>query len=230
MANTVLILTEPGFGKTTAIDENSELGIEGLDPKETVIINVKGKPLSFRGWQKKYKGPISSGGNYIETTDPKVIMEITDFININRPEVINLVIDDGQYIMAEKFMQDALKTGYEKFSRLGKEMYDVINKGIKCRANMNFFFLAHEEETKKGYKMKTIGKMLDEKVSLEGLFSVLLFGNISVGDDKKITKQFVTNADGVYNSARSPYGMFKEIYIPNDLGYIARKIKEYNGV
>lgn len=70
-------------------------------------------------------------------------------------------------------------------------------------------------------------KMLDEKVALEGLFSVMMFGSISVADDKKVLKQFVTNADGVY-PARSPHGMFENIYISNDLGYIARKIKEYN--
>ncbi len=227
MANTALILTEPGFGKTTGIHENTELGIVGLNPKETVIINVKGKPLSFRGWQKYYKAPISTGGNYAETTNPQDIIGIINHVNEKRLEILNLIIDDAQYIMAEQFMNDALKSGYDKFSKLGKNMYDVINTGLKCRNNLNFFVLAHQDETKDGYKMKTIGKMLDEKVSLEGLFMIMMFGSVSVGEDKKVLKQFVTNNDGKY-PARSPHGMFIDLYIPNDLGFIVQKIKEYN--
>lgn len=159
MANSVLILTDPGFGKTTGIQKNEEIGImEGLDPKETFILNVKGKPLSFKGWQKNYKQGVTKGGNYAESTDPKEIMDLMDYINNNRPEIHNFILDDAQYIMAEKFMNDALKTGYEKFSKLGKEMYDVLNRGIKMRNDMTFFVLAHQEETKTGFKMRTIGE------------------------------------------------------------------------
>jgi hypothetical protein len=71
-------------------------------------------------------------------------------------------------------------------------------------------------------------KMLDEKVTLEGLFTILLYGKTTFDTtEKKSSKVFVTNYDGEY-PAKSPHGMFKDLYIPNDLGYVARKIKEYN--
>ena len=226
--NSILVLTEFGFGKTTSLSKNEELGImEGLNPKETVILNVKGKPLSFRGWRNNYKTGLKSGGNYAETTDPVAIVEIMEYVNKERPEIHNFVLDDAQYIMAQQFMDDALKTGFEKFSKLGRNMYNVINKGIKLRDDLNFIVLAHQEETKTSYKMLTIGRMLDEKVKLEGLFTCILFGDTALSDEKTVTKRFVSNNDGHY-PARSPHGMFSDLYIPTDMGYVIRKINEYN--
>jgi hypothetical protein len=232
MANLIGVVTESGFGKSTSIGENKELNIEGLIPKETVIVNVKGKALPFRGWKKQYSIGISSGGNYVAIADAQEIIKITEYINNNRLEIKNLVYDDFQYIMAEQFMNDALKSGYDKFSRLGKNIYDLLKVASNCREDLNVFVLTHSDEKKVGneetYKMKTIGKMLDEKVTLEGLFTILLYGKQSFDTtEKKVTKQFVTNYDGQY-PAKSPYGMFTDLYIPNDLGYVARKIKEYN--
>lgn len=94
MANLVGIVTISGFGKSTSIGENKELEIEGLNPKETVIFNVKAKPLPFRGWKNFYKGKISEGGNYAEVADAKIINEIIQYISANRQDIHNIVIDD----------------------------------------------------------------------------------------------------------------------------------------
>lgn len=231
MANSVLVLTKSGFGKSTSYGNIPELGIEGLNPKETLLINVKGKPLPFRGWRKHYS-PITDdkapyNDNYLESTNHAEIIKTMNWFNINRLDVHNVVLDDAQYLMAEEFMANALKAGYDKFNKLGKNMYDVLNAGIKLRKNINFFVLAHEEEAANGYKMKTIGKMLDEKVTLEGLFTILLYGRSTFdATTKTVKKEFVTNEDGTY-PAKTPVGMFKELYIPNDLGIVARTMNEY---
>lgn len=165
MSNAVAIITHSGFGKSTSLgrikaDEKNGLpqDIMGLDPTQTILINIKGKPLPWRGWSKEYYPPISAGGNYVATTDPQAILGIMDYVDKERQEIRNLVIDDFQFIMSEEFMTHALKTGFEKFSKMAKNAYDVINTGLKLRSNINFFVLTHSEETKTGFKFKTIGE------------------------------------------------------------------------
>ena len=237
MANAVAVVTESGFGKTTSLGKIPELGIEGLDPNETFLINVKSKPLPFRGWKKLYipvdisKGP-PKVGNYLASCNPYDIIKVMQYVSANRPDIKNLVIDDYQYLMSEEFMANALKAGFDKFNKLAKNAYDVINAGISGREDLNFFLLTHAETIENSfqtsYKIKTIGKMLDSKVTLEGLFTIVLYGK-QVWDDKekKVTKTFVTNFDGQY-PAKSPVGMFKETYILNDLGAVAKAMNAYN--
>lgn len=232
MSNAIAVITPSGFGKSTSYNKIPELGIEGVNPQETLLINVKDKPLPARGWKKNYtpfdltQPPLT--GNYLATTDHALIIKTMNYFDAKRPDIKNIIIDDGQYLMAEEFMANALKTGFEKFSKMAKNMYDVINAGIKLRHDMNFIFLCHEEEVKDGtFRMKTIGKMLDEKVTLEGLFTIVFYGKTTFNStEKKSTKQFVTNFDGSY-PAKSPVGMFPELYIPNDLGAALKIVNSY---
>lgn len=244
MSNAILVVTKSGFGKTTSLGHTSkeELGgeqdIEGLNPEETFLINVKDKPLPFRGWKKKYRpwpngviGAAREDGlkpNYLSGTDYTIIGKNLDFVNDSMSTIKNVAIDDFQYLMAEEFMVNALKSGYEKFSKMGKNAYDLINKGLKMRHDINFIILTHSEEDNKGeLKMKTIGKMLDEKVTLEGLFTVILYGKATFDPTtKKTKKEFVTNYDGEF-PAKSPIGMFESLYIPNDMGYVIKKVNNY---
>lgn len=237
MSIAAAIVTESGFGKSTGLgsiskeDLKSDVGIEGVNPKETLLINIKDKPLPFRGWEKDYipitltKPPTTE--NYLASTDPQFIQKTMLYFSQNRLDIKNVVIDDFQYLMAEEFVANALKIGYEKFSKLAKNAYDTINTGLKLRKDIVFLVLTHSEETKLSYKIKTIGKMLDEKITLEGLFPILLYGKSSFDNNtKKVTKEFVTNFDGVY-PAKSPVGMFQKLYIPNDLGLVVKTINEY---
>jgi len=237
MSNAIAIVTESGFGKTTSMGEIPELGIKGLKPTETFLINVKGKPLPFRGWKNKYKpvniniGPPKEG-NYLDSCNPYDIIKVINYISKSRPDIKNIVIDDYQYILSEEFMANALKAGFDKFNKLAKNAYDVINAGISAREDLNFFILTHSEVIENGfqtsYKIKTIGKMLDSKVTLEGLFTIVLYGKQTWDDkEKKVTKKFVTNFDGQY-PAKSPVGMFSETYILNDLGTVAKALYDYN--
>lgn len=164
MANSICVIGDSGSGKTTSIGQIPELGMVGLNPEETFLINVKGKPLPIRGWKAKYvsidiaKPPIK--GNYLETVDPALIIKTMRFISANRPEIKNVVLDDYQYVMSEQFMDKALQTGYEKFNILAKNAYDILNAGISMRSEINFIVLTHDDEENGRAKMKTLGDIL----------------------------------------------------------------------
>jgi ABC-type dipeptide/oligopeptide/nickel transport system ATPase component len=235
MANGIAIVGDSGSGKSTSIGNAPELGIVGLNPAETFIINVKGKPLPIRGWKALYKAIDLSRppteGNYLATTDTALIIKTLGFINANRPDIKNVAIDDNQYIMSEEFMANALKTGYDKFNKMAKNMYDVINTGINMRDDINFIILTHDDEEEGKSKIKTLGKMLDDKVNLAGLFTVVLY-TLTKTNAQGTTYHFVTNKyiddRGIHIMAKSPAGMFEEKIIPNDMGVVLKKIEEYN--
>lgn len=223
----VAIVGKSGSGKSTSISKTPELNIEGLDPKKTVIINVAGKDLPIRGWKKLYSGKISEGGNYLESSSPDIISNAIKYLNDSRPDIENVVIDDGQYIMAFEFMQRAKESGYGKFADLGVNLGKIVT-AAKNASRLKVFFLWHPEEDKEtGYKMKTVGKMVDDYLTLEGLFTVILYTFVQKQGDGKINYTFVTNNDGKH-PAKSPVGMFKELYISNDLGKVAKAIDTYN--
>lgn len=228
MSELVAIVGESGTGKSTALGGIPELGIKGLNPAETIIINTMGKPLPFPKWKNQYKSGIKEGGNYIATTNTVTITKILDYIDKNRPEIKNIIIDDFQYILADKFMSDVFKKGFDKFNELGKQTYDVLNISRSLRDDIKVFILTHSEQNEYGLKIKTIGSLLDSKVTLEGLFTIVLYTKVTRDStSNKAIYEFVTNHDGEY-PAKSPVGMFESLYIPNDLNVVITKIDNYN--
>ena len=233
MAIAICIVGESGSGKSTSLAPIPELGLEGLNPKETFIINVKNKPLPMRGWRKHYiqidVSQPPTQGNYLATTNAELIIRTISFINSNRPDIKNVVLDDFQYTMSEEFMSKVLQTGFTKFNVMGKNAYDIINAGLNMSVDKNFLVLTHSDEDSGRTKIKTLGKLLDNTVNLAGLFTTVLYTQVIV--DKGVSKYyFVTNAsmDGeIKISAKSPYGMFEDILIPNDLGFVLKKAKNY---
>lgn len=226
--SSIAIVGKSGSGKSTSYGSIPELGIKGLNPKTTVLINVGGKDLPFRGWTKVYNGHPKDGGNYIETSDADVIAKSIKNISDNMKNVTDIIIDDAQYIMAFEFMRRAKEAGFGKFADLGVNISKVLEAARNTRKDLKVYFLWHPEEDKDtGFKMMTVGKMVNDYLTLEGLFSVILYTNVSKGADNKIQYQFVTNNDGKY-PAKSPVGMFSETYIPNDLGYVSQLIDSYN--
>jgi ABC-type dipeptide/oligopeptide/nickel transport system ATPase component len=162
MANAIAVVGDSGSGKSSSFGQIPELGIKGLNPSETFIINVKGKPLPLKGWKTKYipvnlSGPPAEG-NYLATTDTALIIKTIQYLNANRLDIVNVVLDDGQYVMAEEFMANALKPGYDKFNKMAKNMYDIINVGINMRDGVNFILIMHEDEEDGKKKIKTLGE------------------------------------------------------------------------
>ena len=226
--SSIAIVGKSGTGKSTSYGQFSELGIKGLVPKETVIVNVSGKDLPFRGWKKLYTGKISEGGNYLETSDADLISKAISHISEKRTEIKNIVIDDAQYIAAFEFMRRAKENGYGKYADIGVNLGKVIEAARITRKDLKVYFLWHPENDREtGYKMKTIGNMVDSYLTLEGLFTVILYSKTSKGMDSKIKYEFVTNHDGEF-PAKTPIDLFSELYIPNDLGLVSEAIDKYN--
>jgi len=226
------IVGSAGSGKSTSLFPEPALGIVGLDPKATFVINIAGKPFPFKGWRNLYTTFNGKSGNYINTEDANVICKSMLYVSENRPEITNIILEDFQYLLAFEFVEKAMTKGYDKFSEIAMHTMQVLNMGRRLRGDIKTFVLAHSEDVTEGgfeisKKIKTRGRFLDEKIELPGLFTVLLYTKCSWNDtDKKTTYEFVTNRDIAY-PAKSPYGMFKDLYIPNDLGLVAKCIDEY---
>src|SRR5579859_1663873 len=216
MSNTSLIIGESGTGKSTSL--------EHLNPKETFIINVLDKPLPFRGYKKNYTklSPDGSQGNYYASDDYSSLIRCIRNINNKRPEIKNLVIDDWQYTMCNEFMRRATETGSTKFTEIGQHAWSIIRELVGCREDLYCFVLSHSDTDANGkYKCKSIGKMLDEKITIEGMFTIVLHTQIMDG-----AYRFLTQNDGAH-IAKSPRGMFEDKYIANDLAFVKDKMDHY---
>lgn len=227
MAEKIAVVGGSGKGKSTSILPNDEIGIKGLNPKETVLVNVTGKSLPTRGWKKYFKEGIKAGGNYVVTDDYQLIIDMMVYVDEKRPDIKNIVIDDAQYLMAFAFMARTKQKGYDKFNEIADFGFLPIEavRNLK-RSDLTIFFLYHDEEDANGErKIKTSGKMLDKHITLEGLFTIVLYSQAFKSTGDKMDYRFLTNNDGTC-SAKSPYGMF-DTYIPNDLGYVMSKVNTY---
>ena len=197
----VLILGESGSGKSAAL--------RNFDPAEIGIFNVASKPLPFRRQLKTVNG----------ATYP-VIMRA-----LQAPKLKAYAIDDSQYLLAFEFFDRAKETGYQKFTDIALNFRNLIQFVItQTPPDCIVYFLHHVERTDDGHvKAKTIGKMLDEKLTVEGMFSIVL---LCQTDGKR--HWFTTQSDG-YSSAKSPMEMF-EPEIDNDLKAVDTAIREYYGL
>jgi hypothetical protein len=215
MSNTILIIGESGSGKSSSI--------RNLNHEETIIINVLDKPLPFRGFKKKYtnNSDENKSANYFATDDYRKIRECISRVN-SKKEIKNLIIDDFQYIMANMFMKRSAERGYEKFTEIGHNAWQIIRDLTECRESLNCYVISHSDVDQSGKaKCKTIGKMLDDKICLEGMFTIVFHALTS---DNKY--RFLTQNDGIH-IAKSPMGMFDKKYIDNDLNEINKVIFDY---
>lgn len=217
MSNAVLIIGQSGSGKSTSIRH--------LDPRSTFIINVLDKPLPFKGFKKHYKpigGWDDKKGNYYTADDWQKVVKCIKVVNEFRPEIKTLIIDDWQYILAYEFMRRVAEKGYEKYSELGMHGWSTINACMSMRADLTAFILAHSDTDNTGRsKCKTIGKLLDEKITIEGLFTTVLHSRVVDGQ-----YLFQTQYDGEH-LAKSPMGMFNSELIPNDLTLVKSAMETY---
>ena len=225
MAQSILVIAESGTGKSTSI--------ESLDSKETFIINVANKPLPFKGWKKKYSiwSKENPTGNMYDKSSVSNMEACIKYVNDKRPEIKNLIIDDFQYMSSFEFFDRSDEKGYEKFTQIGAGLARIARMPKDMRDDLLVFFLTHAEEAtdlegKKRYKAKTIGRMVDEKLTLEGLFSVVLFGKVKKDKDGNLRYVFETQNNGE-NTCKSPKGMFPTFEIVNDLGYVRSCILDY---
>ena len=215
MSTNILIIGESGTGKSTAI--------RTLPAAETFIINVLDKPLPFRGARKKYTKLNAEGhGNHFASDKSARIINSLDYVNKKRPDIKYIVVDDFGYTIANNYMERALEMGYQKFAEIGRDAWEVFNKLNEMREDLTIFVTMHSTSDAFGKsKPKTIGKMLDEKYTIEGAFTVVLHSDVTDGD-----YSFITNSDGLH-MAKSPLGMFADLKIPNDLKVVSETVHAY---
>lgn len=194
----VLIIGASGSGKSTAM--------RNFEPDEVGIFNVAGKPFPFR---KK----IPKVDNATYATIYKVLKE---------PKLKKYVIDDSQYLLAFEMFDRAKETGYNKFTDIALNFRNLIDYIIKGTPNdVIVYFLHHIEEMENGkIKAKTVGKMLDNQLTVEGLFSIVL---LCMTDG--VNHKFITQSDGS-TTAKSPMEMFDR-EIENDLKMVDETIRNY---
>lgn len=195
----VLILGKSGSGKTYSI--------KNLDPNKAGIFSVEKSHLPFR---KEFK--VAKNATY------SMIMKA-----LNTPKLNTYIIDDSQYLLANEFFDRAKETGYQKFTDIAlnfRNLIHWINRSIPD--DVIVYFLHHTEVDADGnIKAKTIGKMLDEKLTVEGCFDVVLMADVE-GQEHF----FWTQTDGT-SAVKSPEGMFEETKIPNDLSIVDTSIRNY---
>lgn len=194
----VLIMGPSGSGKSASM--------RNFSPDEVGVINVAGKPLPFRG-----KLPTFATSDYNQIKAALV-----------RGNKRTFVIDDAQYLMGFEEM-DSKKTGYDKFNSIGFNFVGLVRfVATSLPSDTVVYFLQHTEVGDDGrIKAKTLGKLIDNHYTLEGLFSVVLMVEVD-----KERHYFVTNSDGT-NTCKSPMGMFGNKEMDNDLKQVDSIIREY---
>ena len=225
----IAIVGESGSGKTTSI--------RNLSPEETFIISTTGKRPGIKGAKKKYpdfkinKETKEMSSNFYTSSNIESIKQMMKIVNVKMPNVKVLVIDDFQYLQAFEAMARVDEKGYGKFTDMAKHAYEALKTGMDMRDDLFIVVSTHSENTGDNlnpyYKIKTQGKMLDSVITLEGLFTYVLFTKVVKDDSDAVQYKFLTNSDGTC-TAKSPMGLFEDLLIDNDLDYVIKKIKEYN--
>lgn len=227
MAELIAIVGESGSGKTTSI--------RNLNPEEVFIISTTGKRPGIRGAKKKYPDVKLTNegftGNFYTTSNVDNIGKMMKLVSTKRPEIKVIIVDDYQYIQAFESMDRVDEKGYSKFTDMAKHAYEVLKQGKDLRDDLFVCILTHSENTGDNinpyYKIKTLGKLLDSVITLEGLFTYVLFTRVVRESEDEIAYKFITNSDGTC-TAKSPIGLFSEKFIDNDLDYVIKSIIEYN--
>lgn len=197
----VLILGESGAGKSSSM--------RNFEPEEVSVFNVASKPMPFRKMLPR-----------IDNASYDVIQKM-----LAKPNKKAYVIDDSQYLLCFEMFRTAKDTGYGKFTDMALHFYNLVQFVIQnTPKDCIVYFLHHTETTADGrIKAKTIGKMLDEKLTVEGLFSIVLLCQTD-----GVSHTFVTQSDGS-TTAKSPMEMFP-LEIDNDLKMVDDTIREYYGM
>lgn len=224
MANNVIILGKSGAGKSTSIRD--------LNPKETVIINPLNKRLPFKGSGSMYN---TENKNLFHADTYGMVIKYLTNISEKALHVKTIILDDIIYIMRKEYFSRAKETGYSKYTELAAHFQQIITTCENLRQDLNIFFILHSEDITSdtvvtGYKVSTIGKLLDTQYNPIEVVPMVLYAAIKYDDKGTPEYGFYTHAfkEGqVEIPAKSPDGMFEKDFIPNSLGTVVKAMNEY---
>lgn len=212
MSIATLVLGSSGTGKTTSL--------RALDPTKTLLIQCIKKPLPFRtaGW--KVRLSLKSDGNVIQTSDPVLIERL---MRTSPHEIV--VVDDYQAVMVNELMNRSSEKGYDKFTDIGKNAWNIFNTAGALADNRRVYVMAHTNTDEFGnVRMKTVGKLVDQHIVPEGFFTIVLRTEVINGQ-----YTFRTQTNG-QDCCKSPIGMFADLTIPNDLAEVDKAVAEFYGL
>ena len=198
MSILTMIYGESGTGKSTSL--------RNFNNDEVAVINVSGKPMPFRSELKTL-----SSNNYLTIADwlPK----------IKQPSI---VIDDATYLMVDQFMANVQLKGYEKYNIMAQNFTNLIEQARKLPEDKIVYFIGHSDQTDSGREhFKTIGRMIDNYVTLEGKFTTVLKSVVKDG------KYYFQTHNSGSDTVKSPLGMFETDLIDNDLKMVDDVMREY---
>ena len=227
MSSIICLAGLSNSGKSTSI--------KYLDPESTFIVSCTNKQLQIPGFRKKYpKVSINDGkltGNWYVNNNYAQIEKILGVVSKTRPEIKTVVLDDANYLLSNETFSQALTKGYEKFTVMAKNYYDLIQNCQNLRDDLTVVFVTHVEnygtEIDPLYRMWTTGKMLTSQINLDGLFSYIIYSERKVDDvSGEIKYQFKTRTDG-NDTCRSIQGCFEEKYIEPNLKLVIDTINNF---
>lgn len=213
MSTVILIMGEPGQGKTTSM--------RNLNPETTVYFDCDKKGLPWRGWRKQYS---KEKGNYFATSNAGAICNALESIDKEKPEIKTIVIDTLNWIMIDEEFKRMKEKGYDKWQDLAFSVKVLISKAKQLRDDLTVIFVAHTQtETDDSgmifTRMKTSGKKL-EKISVESMFNTVLLA-------KCVDGRYFFETQARNSTARSPKGAFETFEIENDIVEVIKVLEEF---
>ena len=197
MAIKTLICGLSGTGKSTS----------ARNLKDVAVVNPVNKPLPFKNHFEMLNGVTDSA-------------EIIKFMKNTKAKII--IVDDFQYLLSIPYMRRIKEAGWDKYNDFASNYFDIITVCDELPADTTVYFMTHTETLEDGTEtVKLIGKLLREKICIEGLFTTVL--KTMVNDGKYY---FITQNNG-HDNVKSPLGMFESYAIDNDLAYVDAKIRSY---
>ena len=196
-----MIYGQSGTGKSTSM--------RNFTNDEVAVINVSGKPLPFRSKLTTY-----DTDNYAKISSA-----------LGKIERKSIVIDDATYLMVNEFMRTAKVAGYQKYTDMAVNFNSLVAQASQLANDKIVYFLGHSDLKDDGTEhFKTIGKMLDNYVTVEGKFTIVLKTVVQDG------KYYFSTHNSGQDTVKSPLGMFEDNYVDNDLKAVDTIIREYYGI
>lgn len=226
MANLICLAGLSNSGKSTSL--------RTLDPKSTFIISCTNKQLQIPGFRKKYpKVEVKEGkliGNWLVSNNYAQIEKILKAINKTRPDIKVIILDDINYLLSNETFENAQTKGYEKFTILAKNYYDLLTDCQLLNDNLTVVVVSHIEnfgtDLDPQFRLWTTGKMLTNQINLDGMFSYIIYSERYIDDDDEVHYRFKTRTDG-NDTCRSVAGCFTEKYVEPDMKAIIDRINTF---